>query len=76
IKLGETEEFTVFSPEAIHNIGDNEVVAFGYIAVNSKKTGKKVSSEWVMRWKFNDEGKVIYFHDFFDTAAAYVADQA
>jgi ketosteroid isomerase-like protein len=76
IRLGETEEFTAFSPEAIHNIGDNEVVAFGYMAGNSRKTGKELSSEWVMRWKFNDEGKVTYFQDFFNTAAAYVAEQA
>ncbi|MGC4037711.1 MAG: nuclear transport factor 2 family protein [Chitinophagaceae bacterium] len=75
IKLGEAEEFTAFNPEAIHTIGEHEVVAFGFMAANAKKTGKKVASEWVMRWKFDDDGKVIYFQDFFNTAAAYVADQ-
>jgi len=74
VKLGETEEFNEFNPVSISNINDNEVVAFGNMTATSKLTGRKVSSEWAMHWKFNDEGKVIYFHDFFDTAAAYRAN--
>lgn len=76
IKLGEMEEFTAFRPEAIYNTGDNEVVAFGFMSARSKKTGKEISSEWAMRWKFNDDGQVTYFQDFFNTAAVYVAEQA
>ena len=75
MKLDESEEFNAFNPIAIHNINDNEVVAFGNMTATSKKTGKQISSDWVMHWKFNDEGKAVYFQDFFDTAAAYRADQ-
>jgi len=75
-RLGEGVEFTAFNPIAIHNIGDNEVVAFGFMSGNSRKTGKPSSSDWAMHFKFNDEGKVVYFQDFFNTAAAYVAEQA
>ena len=74
-KLNESEEFNAFNVEAIHNIGDNEVVAFGNMTGTSKATGRKMSSDWVMRFKFNDEGKATYFQDFFDTAAAYIANQ-
>lgn len=75
MKLSESQDFDAFNIEAIHNIGDNGVVAFGNLATTSKKTGKKVTSEWLMRWKFNEEGKATYFQDFFDTAAAYIANQ-
>lgn len=74
-KLSETEEFTAFNPIAIHNINDHEVVAFGNMTGVSRTTGKKASSDWVMHWKFNDEGKAVYFHDYFDTAAVYIANQ-
>jgi ketosteroid isomerase-like protein len=73
--LNENESFDAFNVEEIHNIDNNGVVVFGNLETTSKKTGKKVSSDWVMRWKFNDEGKATYFHDFFDTAAAYIANQ-
>ena len=75
IRLGESTEFTGFNPVSISNVNDNEVVAFGNMSANSKATGKPSSSDWAMHWKFNAEGKVIYFHDFHDTAAAYIANQ-
>lgn len=74
-RLGETVEFTDFNPIAIHNINSEEVVAFGTMTGISKATGKSAPSEWVMHWKFNREGKAVYFHDFFDTAAFYKANQ-
>jgi uncharacterized protein len=74
-KLEESEEFTSFNPLSISNINDNEVVAFGNMSGKSRKTGKPSSSDWAMHWKFNEDGRVVYFHDFFDTAAAYVANQ-
>ena len=74
-RLGENEEFNSFNPVSINAINDNEVVAFGNMTATSKATGKKISSEWAMHWKFNEEGKAVYFHDFFDTAAAYLANQ-
>ncbi len=75
IRLGESEEFNEFNPVSINNINDNEVVAFGNMTATSKNTGKKVTSDWAMHWKFNEEGKVVYFQDFFDTAAAWKANQ-
>jgi hypothetical protein len=73
-RLGGNVDMTVFNPSNIYNIGDNEVVAFGNMTGISKATGKTSSSDWTMHWKFNDEGNVIYFHDFHDTAAAYLAN--
>jgi ketosteroid isomerase-like protein len=75
IRLGEGAEFNAFNPVSINNINDDEVVAFGNMTATSKITGKKVTSDWAMHWKFNDEGKVVYFQDFFDTAAAWKANQ-
>ena len=73
--LDEGLQFTAFNPLAIHNIGNNEVVAFGNMATLSKITGKPYSSDWTMHWKFNDLGKIIYYQDFHNTAAAYAANQ-
>ncbi len=75
IRLGESEEINAFNPVSVNNINDNEVAAFGNMIATSKITGKKVVSDWAMHWKFNEEGKVVYFQDFFDTAAAYIANQ-
>jgi uncharacterized protein len=75
IRLGESAEFNAFNPISINNISDNEVAAFGNMTTTSKTTGKKVTSDWAMQWKFNEQGKTVYFHDFFDTAAAYIANQ-
>lgn len=74
-KLGEAVQFTAFNPVSISNINDDEVVAFGNMTGISTLTGKSSSSDWAMHWKFNDEGKVIYYQDFHDTAAAYLANQ-
>ncbi len=74
-RLGEAVEFNSFNPLAIHNIGDNEVVAFGNMTGAARNTGKVSASDWVMHWKFNNDGKVIYFQDFHDTAAEYATMQ-
>lgn len=76
MKLGAATEFTSFNPTSINAINENEVVAFGNMTGVSKATGKVSSSDWVMHWKFNEAGKVVYYQDFFNTAAAYVANQA
>lgn len=73
--LGETVDFTSFNVLSVSNFNDNEVIAFGNMAAKSKATGKPSSSDWAMHWKFNEEGKVIYYHDFHDTVAAYMANQ-
>jgi len=75
IRLGENQEFNSFNPVSIGAIGDNEVAAFGNMVTTSKATEKKISLDWAMHWKFNEEGKVVYFQDFLDTAAAHMANQ-
>ena len=73
--LGDSVEFTSFTPISISNFNENEVIAFGNMSGISKATGKSSSSDWAMHWKFNEEGKVVYYHDFHDTAAEYMAMQ-
>jgi uncharacterized protein len=75
IRLNDSVEFSAFNSVSISNINDNEVIAFGNMSGKSKATGKPSSSDWAMHWKFNNNGKVIYYQDFFNTAAAYVANQ-
>jgi uncharacterized protein len=75
MRLNDSVEFSSFNPLSINNINDYEVIAFGNMSGKSKATGKPSSSDWAMHWKFNDEGKVIYYQDFYNTAAAYVANQ-
>lgn len=75
VRLAESGDFNSFNVISVNNINEQEVVAFGNMSLTAKATGKKMSSEWVMHWKFNKEGKAIYFHDFYDTAAAYLALQ-
>lgn len=74
-KLDEGLVFNEFNPLAIHNIGESEVVAFGNMKTTSKQTGKSYEADWAMHWKFNNEGKVNYYQDFHNTAAAYAANQ-
>ena len=74
-RLNDEEQFNSFNPVSVHAISENDVAAFGDLNVTMKATGKKVSSDWAMHWKFNDDGQVIYFKNFFDTAALYLASQ-
>lgn len=69
-------EFNMFEPQVILPAGGQEVVAYGRMTCTSRKTGKASTSDWAMRWQFNAEGKVKGFHDYYDTAAAYLAEQA
>ncbi|MFI5205301.1 MAG: nuclear transport factor 2 family protein, partial [Flavobacteriales bacterium] len=62
-------------PVSVHSINEHEVAAFGNLNVTMNATGKKVSSDWAMHWEFNDEGQIVYFKNFFDTAALYLANQ-
>jgi ketosteroid isomerase-like protein len=75
MKLNDAVEFKSFNTVSIHNIGENEVVAFGNMSGAARNTGKISSSDWVMHWKFNDDGKVVYYQDFHNTAAEYAAMQ-
>lgn len=71
--LDEHEEISTFNVLSVGAINENEVAAFGNITMAPKSTGKAIDLNWAMHWKFNKAGKAVYFHDFFDTAAAYEA---
>lgn len=73
-RLNEDEGFNSFNPVAVYNINEHEVVGFGDLNVTMRATGKTVSSDWAMHWKFNDEGRITHFKNFFDTAALYRAN--
>jgi ketosteroid isomerase-like protein len=73
--LNDGLEFNAFNPVAIYNIGQNEVAAYGNMTTTSRHTGKNYSSDWAMHWKFDEEGKIIYYQDFHNTAGAYAANQ-
>jgi uncharacterized protein len=66
--LAQFEEINQFQVFSIHSIKDHEAVAFGHIAAVIKTSGKLAESDWVMHWKFNEEGKTISFQDYFDAA--------
>ena len=72
--LGEVE-FIDFNPVAINNAGHNTVAAFGKMNCKARATGKPYVSDWAMRWLFNDDGQVIEYQNYHDTAALYIANQ-
>jgi ketosteroid isomerase-like protein len=72
--LGEGE-FVSFNPIYISNAGDNTVAAFGNMSCIARATGKAYNSDWAMHWVFNDEGEIIEFQNYHDTAALYIANQ-
>jgi len=65
--VADTWDFTSFEPREYVASGDT-VVAIGSYAANTRSTGKPVTSEWVMVWKFL-EGKVVSFREYTDTQA-------
>jgi ketosteroid isomerase-like protein len=69
--VGDTWDFTGFEPREYVASGDTLVVLGSY-AAHARATGKPVSSEWAMVWKFRD-GKVAYFREHTDTEALAAA---
>jgi ketosteroid isomerase-like protein len=72
--LGEVE-FVEFNPVSINHAGNNTVAAFGNLKGISKATGKPHSTDWAMRWVFNDAGKIVEYQNYHDSAALYKANQ-
>ncbi len=65
-KLGENIHYTKFEPREF--ISDKEnVIVLGFHEGNVPSTGKTISQEWVMVWKFDDKGKVKYYRAYLDT---------
>jgi ketosteroid isomerase-like protein len=75
-RLLDEVEFVSFNPVSIENAGDNTVVAFGNLEGKARATGKPYSTDWAMRWVFNDDGKVTAYQNYHDTAALYIASQS
>jgi ketosteroid isomerase-like protein len=69
------DEFVSFNPVSINDAGSDTVVAFGNMSCKARATGKPYTSDWAMRWVFNDDGKVIEYQNYHDTAAFYLAKQ-
>jgi ketosteroid isomerase-like protein len=73
--VGENINFNSFDVHGAYNINSSEVIAFGHMHGTSKNTGKTSESDWAMHWKFDATGKAVYFHEYYDTAGAYLANQ-
>jgi ketosteroid isomerase-like protein len=65
--VGATWDFEAFEPREYVGSGET-VVAIGSYTAMARATGRKVSSDWAMLWKFRD-GKATYFREFTDTLA-------
>jgi ketosteroid isomerase-like protein len=66
--IGENNDFHSFSPREFHAC-DDKVFVLGDYEMTLKKTGKKMSSDWVHIFTIKD-GKVAQFREFLDTALA------
>lgn len=73
-QLNEMVEFTTFDVQNIYEVNETDVIATGEIVEKYRKSGKTAASPWMMLWRFQD-GKVIYFQDYYDTAKSALAAQ-
>jgi uncharacterized protein len=70
----ETWDFQAFEPRDYIASGDQVAVCGSYTAT-ARSTGRQVTSDWVMVWKFRD-GRVTNFQEYNDTLATYDAATA
>jgi hypothetical protein len=73
-KMAEEIEFSSFDVENIYDVSDTDVIATGSFATRHRKTGKTAPSPWAMLMRFQN-GKVIFFQDYVDTAQLVAASQ-
>ena len=66
--VGATWDFQAFEPRDFIASGD-QVAAVGSYTATSRSTGRQVTAQWVMIWKFRG-GKVTNFQEYTDTGAA------
>jgi uncharacterized protein len=71
-RLGENFEFAEFIPREMLEKGEI-VVTIGSFAGHARKTGKASNSDFVHVAKYNDRGRLFFFQDYVDTAAAVAA---
>ena len=65
-KLADSVDYTNFEPREFIAEG-NKVIVIGYHEGKTKPKGVQFGHEWIMVWKFNEEGKVTYSKVFTDT---------
>ena len=70
-QVGENWEFSEFSPREMIEQGDT-VVVLGRLTGRARKTGKSIENECAHFFKF-DQGKVVFFQEYIDTAADVLA---
>lgn len=69
--IGGGVQIDEFSVNEVIGAGDS-VFALGVDRGRSPKTGRTYTTEFIHRWKIRD-GKVVEFHEFFDSAAIAAA---
>ena len=70
-QVGANLEFSEFAPREMIEQGDT-VVVLGTLSGRAKKTGKPIKNEWAHVFKY-DQGKVVFFQEYVDTAADVLA---
>jgi ketosteroid isomerase-like protein len=70
-RIDQNLEFSEFAPRDMIGQGDT-VVVIGTASGRAKTTGKPFKDEWVHVFKLND-GKIVFFQEYTDTAAAVAA---
>jgi ketosteroid isomerase-like protein len=58
-----------FQVHYVQDVNENTVIARGYHEGSGIKTGKPMKTHWAMEWKFNDQGKLTEYRNFYDTQA-------
>ena len=58
-----------FQVHYIVDVDESTVIARGYHDGSGVKSGKPLKTHWAMEWKFNQQGKVSEYRNFYDTQA-------
>jgi ketosteroid isomerase-like protein len=67
--LGGNYNLENFQVHYITDVDDHTVIARGSHEGSGKRTGKRLATHWAMEWKFNNDGKVTEYRNFYDTQA-------
>lgn len=70
-KVAENIDFSEFAPREMIEQGDT-VVVLGSSSGRTKKTGKVSKNEWAHVLKYS-QGKLVFFQEYYDTAAEVAA---
>ena len=73
-KMAEEIEFLSFEVDNIYDVSETDVIATGSFLTRHRKTGKSAPSPFAMLMRFQN-GKVIFFQDYVDTAQLVAASQ-